>query len=170
MSRGYIKPALLTAPILLPNLQSLVVALKSLTHPDIPFVSSNHHSDKSNHLAEIVDSVSRNIPYTKTLHVDVFHLNDEKMEDLRNYLPRFTGLVFLSFQWVDWTGHNWHPTWANAAGVAQTLGDLCPTLEACLMDRVAWRKMNEIWEPYPAADFWALSGLSRFEDGTPWGN
>ncbi|KAJ7732579.1 hypothetical protein DFH07DRAFT_780877 [Mycena maculata] len=139
--------------------ESLLLALQATINSDIPFVSSNYWCD--DYFTEIVDFLSRNIPQTRTLQMDVFHLHDDQIAHVMSSLPRFTGLVFFAIKWAGMMPAS--HIWGNeaATGVtAQTCGDLCPTLEACCLGRWAWRKINGRWEAYPRADFPTLAGIS----------
>ncbi|KAJ7490841.1 hypothetical protein FB451DRAFT_1221228 [Mycena latifolia] len=131
-------------------------ALKSMVRTDVPFVCSNDACDGS--FSAIVDSLSRNIPHTKTLHLQMYNLyadcNRSKMDDLKKYLSRFTGLAFL---WIESTLGS--DAWGDGPMTVGDFSDACPSLEACCIELLAWRKMNGTWDVFPPEDFKALCGI-----------
>ncbi|KAJ7654310.1 hypothetical protein B0H17DRAFT_1214407 [Mycena rosella] len=129
------------------EIESTFVALKAMTASDIPFICSNDKCDKN--LYAIVDSLSRNLPHTRTLQLHSFNLPplNEVIDHPKNCLPRFTGLAFLSVH------NSWHiPT--RTEEEISVLVDACPTLEAC--------HLHGMWETYPLTDFDALAGLESW--------
>ncbi|KAJ7687231.1 hypothetical protein B0H17DRAFT_1332495 [Mycena rosella] len=137
----------------LDEVENIFVALKAMTASDVPLICSNNFVQ---YLYEVVDSVSRNLPHTKTLQLDSYHsppLN-EVIGHLKNCLPRFTGLAFLSVYNSSWD----IPTQEEIS----VLRDACPALEAYRLQRRAWRKVDGMWETYPWTDFDALAGLESW--------
>jgi len=135
--------------------------LRSMTRSDIPFICSNDCDDHQ--FAPIMDSVSRNIPHTKTLHFAIEyrlpHSRDETIAQFKACLPRFTALVYFAIQ-SDYEGLSFGKTEAEDQITMQSLGNLCPTLQACCLNGVAWRKLNgPTWEKFPKADFSVLAGV-----------
>ncbi|KAJ6548182.1 hypothetical protein DFH09DRAFT_1367018 [Mycena vulgaris] len=144
------------------DVERTIIALQSMTRPDIPFICSNDACD--NAFAEIMTSLSIHIPHLRTLHMRLYwssKSNEEIIGHVMKCLPRFTSLIFFSFQIVfDYNDTFWD-TEAEDQTEVQGLGDACPTLEACCLNRCAWRKVNRMWEKYPLDDFTALAGLKR---------
>ncbi|KAJ7642860.1 hypothetical protein B0H17DRAFT_1339176 [Mycena rosella] len=143
------------------------VAFKSMTCPDVPFVLSNVGGD--NHFKEIVNSVSRNIPHTKTLQLFLSQLHiihDDVIRDIEKCLPIFTGLTFLSIEYMSRHRTSYNPTAPTLHDEEEarirviSLAAACSTLEACCLHRYAWRKVAGVWEKYSLEDFKALAGIS----------
>ncbi|KAJ7100513.1 hypothetical protein C8R44DRAFT_859384, partial [Mycena epipterygia] len=141
------------------DLENIILALKSLTRNDIPFTCCNEYWDDDVDAPQIMDLISRNIPYTKTLRLvwhDLF-FTDEIVDTIRHIkecLPRFTGLVYLAVE-------GYRPVedeYKNQIKV-EAWGNACPTLEACSLNKRAWRKVNGVWERYSIDDFRVLSGM-----------
>ncbi|KAJ6585642.1 hypothetical protein B0H19DRAFT_1250436 [Mycena capillaripes] len=87
----------------------------------------------------------------------LYRVIDEALVQLRNYLPRFASLLFLSVTTY------FDDTWLNVGEVRNTVHDIvdaCPSLKACRFNLRAWRKVNGTWEEYPADDFPKLAGVS----------
>ncbi|KAJ6548187.1 hypothetical protein DFH09DRAFT_1169939 [Mycena vulgaris] len=132
------------------DVDTLVGALKSMTRHDIPF---------------IVNAISRDIPHARTLSMQLHFStsSDGIIVDVVNCLPRFTNLAFFSVEVMFATLRRGLTFWTTEAEDrirVQGLGDACPTLEACCLNRCAWRKLDRTWEIYPLKDFMALSGIS----------
>ncbi|KAJ7619898.1 hypothetical protein B0H17DRAFT_1113854 [Mycena rosella] len=123
---------------------------------DVPFICSNDGGD--GFISAVVDSVSRNLPHTRTLqlYLSLLPSMKEVIGHLKNCLPRFTGLAFISVQY--WAVRNSR----NYEAEINVLGDACPTLEACRLHHRAWRKVDGMWETYPLTDFDALAGLESW--------
>ncbi|KAJ7490820.1 hypothetical protein FB451DRAFT_1389579 [Mycena latifolia] len=66
-------------------------ALKLMIRPDVPFICPLDFCEFA-FFPEIVDSISRNISHTRTLH----YVITRRIKTSRHCLPRFTGLGFLS--------------------------------------------------------------------------
>ncbi|KAJ6548141.1 hypothetical protein DFH09DRAFT_1087261 [Mycena vulgaris] len=104
------------------DVEAAVLALKSMTRPDTPFVCSNTGCD--NYFVRIMNAVLRDIPHTRTLRMRLFNLPTSS-----------------------------HDTEAEDHIRVQGLGNACPTLTACCLNRCAWRKVSGVWEKYPLNDF-----------------
>ncbi|KAJ7490831.1 hypothetical protein FB451DRAFT_626275 [Mycena latifolia] len=80
------------------DVESTFLALKSLTRADVPFICSNDYFRSGYGFTEIVDSISRNMPQTKTLHLRLYELQScvNTINKLAECLPRFTALEFLA--------------------------------------------------------------------------
>ncbi|KAJ7687645.1 hypothetical protein B0H17DRAFT_1180796 [Mycena rosella] len=142
----------------LDDVDTIFVALKAMVPSDVPLTCSTINCNK--HLySEVVDSLSRNLPYTRTLQLYLYDSPawNEVIGHLKNCLPRFTGLAFLSVHNSSWV----IPT-RNEEEEINVLGDACSTLEVCRLDRRAWRKVDGMWETYPLTDFDALAGLESW--------
>ncbi|KAJ6548233.1 hypothetical protein DFH09DRAFT_1170037 [Mycena vulgaris] len=143
------------------DIEMVVRALRSMTHPDVPFVCSNYHC--GNNFAEIVNSVSRNIPHTRTLCIRLLELPMPKHAVIGQFidcLPRFPGLQFFALEAMYPRRKNFWNTEEADKKAVEMLGDASPTLEACCLNQCAWRKVNGGWEKYPVEDFMILAGLS----------
>ncbi|KAJ7467475.1 hypothetical protein FB451DRAFT_393759 [Mycena latifolia] len=133
-------------------------ALKSMARTDIPFICSNTTAGPSSgvFMPEILNSLSRNIPHTRTLQLE--YANDDKVviRCLMDCLPSFTGLAFLSLEC-------WFPAHSGAQDedlqTVQAFGEACSTLEGCRLHKCAWRKVAGMWEKYPVEDFMVLAGI-----------
>ncbi|KAJ7687267.1 hypothetical protein B0H17DRAFT_1136390 [Mycena rosella] len=141
------------------EIENTFVALKAMITSDVLFISSNANCDKN--LSAVVDSLSRNLPHTRTLQLLSFFSPPltEVIGHLKNYLPRFTGLAFLS---VQYEGFQAKPSTGKEEEEINVLGDVCPTLQACRLHQRAWRKVDGMWETYPLTDFDALAGLESW--------
>jgi hypothetical protein len=53
------------------DVEAIIVALKSMTRTDIPFVSCNENCSRQ--CTAVVDSISRNTPHTKTLGLRIYY-------------------------------------------------------------------------------------------------
>ncbi|KAJ7619894.1 hypothetical protein B0H17DRAFT_1340776 [Mycena rosella] len=137
--------------------ENIFVGLKAMIPSDVPFICSNDICDKI--FSAVVDSLSRNLPHTRTLQLCLYDSPawNEVIGHLKNCLPRFTGLAFLSVHNSSWV----IPT-RNEEEEINVLGDACSTLEVCRLDRRAWRKVDGMWETYPLTDFDALAGLESW--------
>ncbi|KAJ7675127.1 hypothetical protein B0H17DRAFT_1182984 [Mycena rosella] len=141
------------------DLEAIIVALKSMTHRDVPFICANDDCD--DYFPEILASISRNIPYTKTLQMSMIllpqeHARSEIISHFTNYLPRFTSLLFLS---LDVSFDCFGTNDAEDQISVQGLGDVCSTLVGCCLSGNAWRKVSGTWEKYPLEEFMALAGI-----------
>ncbi|KAJ6585597.1 hypothetical protein B0H19DRAFT_425093 [Mycena capillaripes] len=142
------------------DIEEIARTLKSMTREDFPFICSNYDCDNS--FIEVLESISRNLPHTNTLEMRGYGFNvsnEIKLSHLKNCLPRFTGLRVLSLAMaVD----DDDPASREEATRRMTrdLGDICPSLEACRLNTYAWRKVNAMWEQYPADDFPELASIS----------
>ncbi|KAJ7490809.1 hypothetical protein FB451DRAFT_1552412 [Mycena latifolia] len=138
------------------DVEKTIVALKSMTRTDVPFVCSI--GIYTLQFAEIVDSISRNLPHTKTLCLTLslpFQNAQGLTDQIMNCLPRFTGLVYLSLEGLPY--YTLRDTEKEDQQMAQAFGDVCPALEACRLNRFAWRNANGTWEEYPVKDFEEMS-------------
>ncbi|KAJ7629581.1 hypothetical protein B0H17DRAFT_1218142 [Mycena rosella] len=107
-----------------------------------------------------------NMPNMRTLQLGLTfgptHIDEhnEIMGHLKNYLPRFMTLAFLSLEYTTiWPSA---PTFDEKQAI-DSLSTVCPTLEACRLHDHAWRKMAGRWEEYAVEEFEALAGLSWTE-------
>ncbi|KAJ6585585.1 hypothetical protein B0H19DRAFT_424939 [Mycena capillaripes] len=142
------------------DVENIARTLKAMTRDDVPFICSN--DDCGDSFVDVLDSISRNLPYTRTLQMRGSGVNvssETKLSHLKNCLPRFTGLLFLSVMITVVTEDTALPEEVTRR-MAQDLGDVCPSLEACRFNRYAWRKLNGMWERYPFDDFPGLAGIS----------
>ncbi|KAJ7100517.1 hypothetical protein C8R44DRAFT_353368 [Mycena epipterygia] len=145
------------------DLENIIVSLNSLTRHDIPFTFCTEDCDDDVDALQIMDSISRNIPHTKTLRLAClvyfsYYTHEEianTSRHIRECLPRFTGLVYLGME-----GHWPLKNEAESQIEVKAWGDVCPTLEACSLDDGAWRKVNGVWEQYSIEDFRVLAGIT----------
>ncbi|KAF7361552.1 hypothetical protein MSAN_01188800 [Mycena sanguinolenta] len=151
-------------------IDEIVTGISSMTRPNFPFVSSHSYWDDP---CQIVTSVSKHIPHTKTLRLQCLELSFTILsQDTIRYITRclhgFTGLVYLELGYT----RNF-----PAPGVdddsedriaVEAWGKACPTLEACCLNLSAWRKIDSHWETFSMKEFWVLAELpdsaSRFGD------
>ncbi|KAF8156272.1 hypothetical protein K438DRAFT_1862196 [Mycena galopus ATCC 62051] len=133
--------------------------LPSLTRSDVPFICSI--DCWAHHYEEIVDSVSRHMPHTGTLRMEVQTSISEPHSDIlpcfTKCLPRFLGLRFLSFA-VSFKKFDFFEKPEEYQ--IRTLGNICPTWQACRIDNVVRRKVDEAWVKFTVDEFFALAGIS----------
>ncbi|KAJ7490792.1 hypothetical protein FB451DRAFT_1552400 [Mycena latifolia] len=146
------------------DVEAIIVALRSMTQRDVPFICS--HINCEDDFEEILDSISRLIPHTQTLDINVMTLGEKRdgmLAHFITYLPRFTDLVFLSMTLPSVT--NMFFNWDKAVDAedkitVQGLAEACMTLQACCLGyRRAWRKANGTWQSYPSTEFKTQAGL-----------
>ncbi|KAJ7715875.1 hypothetical protein B0H14DRAFT_3013633 [Mycena olivaceomarginata] len=132
------------------DIERTVVALRSMTGPDIPFVSINNGTE-TDQCTALVEALATHIPNIKTLNMwaatdwPFFFVNvcsgfagPYYNDHLMAYLPHFKGLMYLaledalSYRDVDEESYSvrdkMHAVVVNWAGI-------CPTLEACCLHR-----------------------------------
>ncbi|KAJ7897929.1 hypothetical protein B0H14DRAFT_2675699, partial [Mycena olivaceomarginata] len=139
------------------DIENHIIALTSRIPDGAPFIMTINECDYR--LTEILDSLSRNIPYTRTLCLRWQHLADlrENIATAVKSLRRFYGLEFISIE--NMPDNNWL-TKPEAFALAHSYNDACPTLEACSIGGHTWRKVNSIWQEFPSSDFPALAGIT----------
>ncbi|KAJ7490811.1 hypothetical protein FB451DRAFT_1552416 [Mycena latifolia] len=147
------------------DVEKTIIALRSMTRTDVPFVCSIDVYTLQ--FTEIVDSISRNLPHTKTLRLKLNLPFFNPQDPLINCLPCFTHLAFLSLECLPRLHnnkfiHTLRDTEEEDHQIAQAFGDVCPTLEACRLNRSAWRNSNGMWEAFSKEEFKELSGISEF--------
>ncbi|KAJ7748209.1 hypothetical protein DFH07DRAFT_1062598 [Mycena maculata] len=135
------------------DIERTVVALRSMTGPDIPFVSINNGTE-TDQCTALVQALATHIPNIKTLHMraatDWGSPDRITIDHLTAYLPHFKGLMYLaledalSFRDLDEESHfvrdKMHTIVVNWAGI-------CPTLEACCLHEFAFKKtVTGTWE------------------------
>ncbi|KAJ6543913.1 hypothetical protein B0H19DRAFT_290407 [Mycena capillaripes] len=76
------------------DVEKIIHTLESMTRDGTPFICSNDDCEES--FIEILDSISRNLPQTKTLQMRGCVPNKENLVHLQNCLPPFARLLFLS--------------------------------------------------------------------------
>ncbi|KAJ7509623.1 hypothetical protein B0H11DRAFT_1960350 [Mycena galericulata] len=138
------------------SVEPTVVALKSMTPPDVPIVYSNIWCRGHGPFTEIIDSLSRNILHMKTLQMHLRELlqdGEQELACLKKYLPLLNGLTFLSFYWT------FGSSLPIGLDTVEAFGDLCPTLEACRYGCHAWRKVDGTWQTFSVADYCMLAGV-----------
>ncbi|KAJ7687233.1 hypothetical protein B0H17DRAFT_1332496 [Mycena rosella] len=147
-------------PRIIPSIVALRLKRVQLywNNDDLDEVENTFVALKAMTASDVVDSVSRNLPHTRTLQLQSdYPPLHEAIGHLKNCLPRFTGLAFLSV----------HPMsrvlYVREGGVSEeinVLSDACPTLEACRLRRRAFRKVDGMWETCCLDVFNELAGLS----------
>ncbi|KAJ7500495.1 hypothetical protein B0H11DRAFT_2275746 [Mycena galericulata] len=131
------------------DIEKTIVAVKTLTASDVPFVCSHYWCDE--YFAEILESMSSNLPHMKSLQMHPYS-NDTDFAHVRNCLPRFTHLEILCIAGVKGPE-------SEQLITVQGFANLCPTLEWCRLGERAWRKINQGWERYPLIDFMIFAGV-----------
>ncbi|KAJ7366192.1 hypothetical protein DFH08DRAFT_833685 [Mycena albidolilacea] len=128
------------------DIERTVVALRSMTGPDIPFVSINNGTE-THQCTALVEALATHIPNIKTLHMraatDWGSPDRITIDHLTAYLPHFKGLMYLALEdalsdrEVDEESYSvrdkMHTVVVNWAGI-------CPTLEACCLHEFAFKK------------------------------
>ncbi|KAJ7490795.1 hypothetical protein FB451DRAFT_1221088 [Mycena latifolia] len=147
------------------DVEKTIIALKSMTCTNVPFVYSIDVYTLQ--FAEIVDSISRNLPHTKTLRLKLNLSFRIPQDHLMNCLPCLTRLAFLSLECLprfdgDKFIHTLRDTEEEDQQIARAFGDVCPTLEVCRLNRSAWRNSNGTWEAFSEEEFKELFGISEF--------
>ncbi|KAF7340889.1 hypothetical protein MSAN_02118400 [Mycena sanguinolenta] len=144
------------------NVENIIVALSSITQPDLPFISS-HELRSWGGLRQIVTSLSKHMPHTQTLRLACLRgsLRQDTIRHITESLPRFTGLVHLQ---IGYYGDFFQMSTPGGSDedriVVESWGEACPTLEACCLNYLGWRKVDSRWEEFPIKEFWVLAGLS----------
>ncbi|KAF7340887.1 hypothetical protein MSAN_02118200 [Mycena sanguinolenta] len=144
------------------NAEKIIIGLSSITQPDFPVISS-HTSGSWGGLRQIVTSLSKHMRHIKTLRL--YCLRDSFGQDtirhITESLPRFTGLLYLE---VGSFGHV-RMLMSGASDedrmAAEAWGEACPTLEACGLNKRAWRKIDGRLQEFPIKEFKILAGLSK---------
>ncbi|KAJ7687272.1 hypothetical protein B0H17DRAFT_1136395 [Mycena rosella] len=166
-----------------PNaVEAIVVALKSMTHPDVPFICAIEDCDHV--FPELLASILRNIPYTKALHMCMdsnHHSRNGPTIFMARPPPRFrnqghnrsahstrarrclfdpsgVSLMGLLFLWLDLRLVLGTKDTTDQLTV-RGLGDVYLTLAACRLCFSAWRKVSGAWEKYPVDELMVLSGI-----------
>ncbi|KAJ7687646.1 hypothetical protein B0H17DRAFT_1203536 [Mycena rosella] len=140
------------------DVDTVFAALKAMIPSDVPFICSNDDYDEN--LSTVVDSLSRNLPPIRTLELCRYEFPPPNavIDHFKNCLPRFTGLAFLSVQYMSRDPASTR----KEEEQLNVLSDACPTLEACRLHQRAWRKVDGMWEKYPLIDFDVLAGLESW--------
>ncbi|KAJ7736028.1 hypothetical protein DFH07DRAFT_843167 [Mycena maculata] len=107
------------------DVEKIIISLKTMTNEKIPFIYSNNYVCTAQ-FTEIMGSLSRNIPYARTVRMSC-EMEVEHIAEITKCLARFSGLVFLSIgSWLIDTY-----TEEDTRMVAQDFRCACPSLEAC---------------------------------------
>ncbi|KAJ6548184.1 hypothetical protein DFH09DRAFT_1169933, partial [Mycena vulgaris] len=141
------------------DLESIVLRLASSTRPDIPFILTSEINCQENCVA-LVESLSRNMPHTRTLQCKSVYnlaLDAETNRRITACISRFTGLAFLAIGYRSSGPVCWRDEQDRMT--AEAWGKACPTLVACYFNYYAWRKVDGTWTDYSTNDFLALSEL-----------
>ncbi|KAJ7786909.1 hypothetical protein B0H14DRAFT_2956249 [Mycena olivaceomarginata] len=147
MDVGALREARIRCSTIHSKLESTIVALKLLTRPDIPFVFSHERREYLDFCARLVD----------TIRLPAVHgYLSLVIQRITASIRRFTRLEFLAIEYhtSQWMMHE------NMSIPLQALGNACPTLEACQLSDLAWRKVDGMWEDCSLEDFRLLAGLS----------
>ncbi|KAJ7793625.1 hypothetical protein B0H14DRAFT_2925899, partial [Mycena olivaceomarginata] len=154
MDVGALREARIRCSTIHPKLESTIVALKLLTRPDIPFVFSHERREYLDFCARLVDVLSKHIPHTQTIRLPAVHgYLSLVIQRITASIRRFTRLEFLAIEYhtSQWMMHE------NMSIPLQVLGNACPTLEACQLSDLAWRKVDGMWEDCSLEDFRLLA-------------
>ncbi|KAJ7825640.1 hypothetical protein B0H14DRAFT_2596459 [Mycena olivaceomarginata] len=157
MDVGALREARIRCSTIHSKLESTIVALKLLTRPDIPFIFSHERREYLDFCARLVDVLSKHIPHTQTIRLPAVHgYLSLVIQRITASIRRFTRLEFLAIEYhtSQWMMHE------NMSIPLQALGNACPTLEACQLSDLAWRKVDGMWEDCSLEDFRLLAGLS----------
>ncbi|KAJ6477571.1 hypothetical protein C8R45DRAFT_1076841 [Mycena sanguinolenta] len=138
-------------------IDKIFARISSMTNPDLPFISS--HVCLGDRCNEIVASVSKHMPHTRTLRLrpsfmsQLSHvLPQDTIRHITECLPRFTDLVHLAID--GGPAYNSIEDWSTV----EQWREACPTLGAYCLNRFAWRKVDGRWEECDLEEFGALSG------------
>ncbi|KAJ7916435.1 hypothetical protein B0H13DRAFT_2323400 [Mycena leptocephala] len=157
MDVGALREARIRCSTIHSKLESTIVALKLLTRPDIPFVFSHERREYLDFCARLVDVLSKHIPHTQTIRLPAVHgYLSLVIQRITASIRRFTRLEFCAIEYH--TSQLMMPE--NMSIPLQALGNACPTLEACQLSDLAWRKVDGMWEDCSLEDFRLLAGLS----------
>ncbi|KAJ7511573.1 hypothetical protein B0H11DRAFT_708299 [Mycena galericulata] len=128
------------------DIERTVVALRSVTGPNIPFVSINNGTE-TDQCTALVEALAIHIPNIKTLHMrattDWGSPDRITIDHLMAYLPHFKALVYLvledtlSFHDVD---EESYPVRDKMHTIVVNWAEICPTLEACCLHEFAFKK------------------------------
>ncbi|KAJ6511004.1 hypothetical protein C8R45DRAFT_1068846, partial [Mycena sanguinolenta] len=147
--------------------EKIILGVSSMIKPNVPFVFSHKFRGdyRSNTIfSQIVTSMSRHLRHARTVQlqgvINIFALpNQDTIRRIAECLPRFTGLVYLSLEWMGGLPVSSRPD-STERNVIEGWGEACPTLVGCCLNYYAWRKVNGQWEEFPIKEFRALAGLS----------
>ncbi|KAJ6510756.1 hypothetical protein C8R45DRAFT_965108 [Mycena sanguinolenta] len=125
----------------------ILLRIRSMTKLDLPFVFSHEFLNEP---FEIVTSVSKHMPHTRTLRLYSYFapIGHDTIRHITDCLPMFTDLVHLAIEY----GNSFGSPNKNSDEdrvVVEQWGKACPTLEACSLNDGAWRKVDGRWEDYP---------------------
>ncbi|KAJ7868045.1 hypothetical protein B0H14DRAFT_2572539 [Mycena olivaceomarginata] len=157
MDVGALREARIRCSTIHSKIENTIVALKLLTRPDIPFVFSHERREYLDFCARLVDVLSKHIPHTQTIRLPAVHgYLSLVIQRITASIRRFTRLEFLAIEYhtSQWMMHE------NMSIPLQALGNACPTLEACQLSDLAWRKVDGMWEDCSLEDFRLLAGLN----------
>ncbi|KAF7354034.1 hypothetical protein MVEN_01090300 [Mycena venus] len=152
--------------------EQTILAIKSMTHNDIPFIAS-HDFFGLDACFNIVESVSRHLPHTRILRMrrigqynELQPLDNALISPITEYLSRFPGLVYFGME-NRYRVMLGPPRSTADRAVAEAWGNACPTLEACCLSNSAWVKLNGAWTVAPLEQFYALMDTMHMEIRTP---
>ncbi|KAJ7490842.1 hypothetical protein FB451DRAFT_626516 [Mycena latifolia] len=146
------------------NIDNIIRALNLLTAPEIPFYSA-HEYYNPDRCKPILTSISTHMPHTRTLQMRSFadcnFLDEDTIGHIADCLPRFTRLIYLAMECGrQFFPAEWEVRFQDEDRITvEAWADACSTLEACCLNKYAWRKVNGTWEKFPMADFRALAGI-----------
>ncbi|KAJ6506704.1 hypothetical protein C8R45DRAFT_970304 [Mycena sanguinolenta] len=144
------------------DVEKIIIGVHSMTKLDVPFVFSHRFSSHPHYhtifVEKIVTLVAQHMRHIKTLRFEVMHSQDT-IRHITEYLPCFTSLVYLA---MDWSRFYLPTTNEDVDRIAvEGWGKVCPTLEACSLNRNGWKNVDGRWEQCPIEEFWALAGLPK---------
>ncbi|KAJ6477627.1 hypothetical protein C8R45DRAFT_1007502 [Mycena sanguinolenta] len=135
----------------------ILARISSMTNPDLPFISS--HTYSGDRCTEIVASVSKHMPHTRTLRLcpsfmsQLSHvLPQDTIRHITECLPSFTNLVHLAI--VGGSAYDNIEDW----NTVERWREACSTLGAYCLNRFAWKKVDGRWEECDLEEFGVLSG------------
>ncbi|KAJ7505774.1 hypothetical protein B0H11DRAFT_358724 [Mycena galericulata] len=137
------------------DVEPSILAIRPQIPNNIAFTCSNKYC--APYFPEIMDSILKNIPQTKALRMQVFHVqpsDDENFTRVKSCLRRPSHLQFLSFE----TSDNFSA--AETLVLAESFGDTCPTLVGFRLNQRAFSRGSGMWEKDSARDFSSLAGFT----------
>ncbi|KAF7358925.1 hypothetical protein MSAN_01232900 [Mycena sanguinolenta] len=154
------------------HIETVMLAMQSMTTNDIPFVAS-HDFFNLDACCAIVDSVSRNLPSTRVLRMrrigqynELQPLDNTMISPVTEYLSKFSDLMYFGIE-NRYRVMLGRPTRSTDYKLVEAWGNACPTLVACCLNSLAWVKLEGEWNIAPLDRFYDLVDAMHMEIRTP---
>ncbi|KAJ7612241.1 hypothetical protein FB45DRAFT_1009431 [Roridomyces roridus] len=130
-------------------------------------LSNDCHFADGDALRDNLTSLSLHIPYVTSLQIRSWTLqfDMEVLENVSGSLESFNRLIYFALNYTNsearFVGDDDHSR--RRQNVALKWAETCPTLKACCIVDVAWRKVDDRWEEYQREDFEIETGFYSFD-------